>query len=273
MNASIVLLVGAHPDDIELGCAATICVFLKLGYRVQCVILTRGERSGDPVVREREGRAALAGLGVPDENVHFGEFPDTGIPATHETITFLERFVETELWGAFIPSVHETHQDHRNAAYACWSTFRGVPRLLAYESPSVTAQFQPNTFVEVDGHLRRKWRALNCHRTQVSQGKMYLQYRSIVNLAAFRGAQNGVDYAEAFEALPLRIDPGTNLAASPGRCRTARDCRTAPHARLSATDGGPPVKNGAGSQFLRTGNPRAEANLRMGHWKENNTCE
>jgi hypothetical protein len=37
---------------------------------------------------------------------------------------------------------------------------------------------------------------------------MYLQYRSMVQLAAFRGQQNGVNYAEAFEAVRLRIDPG-----------------------------------------------------------------
>jgi LmbE family N-acetylglucosaminyl deacetylase len=214
INASTVLLVSPHPDDGELGGGATIRVLIGLGFRVQCVVLTRGERSGEPVVREREGRAALACLGVPDENVYLGDFPDTGIPATHDTIAFLERFVCEELWAAFIPSVHDTHQDHRNTAYACWSAFRSVQRVLAYESPSVTAQFQPNTFVQINGHLKHKWRALNCHKTQVSQGKVYLQYRSIVHLAAFRGAQNGVDYAEAFEAIRLRIDPGTMLPGS-----------------------------------------------------------
>lgn len=257
MNASTVLVVGAHPDDGCLGCGGTIRVFLKLGFRVQCVVLTRGERSGDPEVREREERVALTCLGVPNEGIHFGDFPDTAIPLSHDTIAFLERFGGDDLWAAFIPSAHETHQDHRNLAHACWSAFRGVQRLLAYESPSVTAQFQPNTFVDVNGHVKHKWRALNCHRSQVSQGKMYLQYRSITALAAFRGAQNGVRYAEAFEAIRLRIDWGAVLPRNrrgPGR---ARDRCTQPTTSPSATDTGLRETRGR-DQIHGVGEPQVE---------------
>ncbi len=81
-------------------------------------------------------------------------------------------------------------------------------RILAYESPSVTPAFNPNVFVPIGGCVRKKWDALRCHRSQIAQNRMYLQYRSMVQLAAFRGEQNGVDYAEAFEAVRLRIDPG-----------------------------------------------------------------
>ena len=47
MNA---LAVGAHPDDIELGCAGTILSITKRGVKVWGLILTNGEKGGDPEV-------------------------------------------------------------------------------------------------------------------------------------------------------------------------------------------------------------------------------
>lgn len=83
-----VLFIGCHPDDIELGCSGTICHFLKKGYEVICVFLTKGERGGDPTVRVRESIEACERLGVRSRNIIFGNFKDTQVPESHETITF-----------------------------------------------------------------------------------------------------------------------------------------------------------------------------------------
>jgi LmbE family N-acetylglucosaminyl deacetylase len=114
---------------------------------------------------------------------------------------------------ALIPSVHEKHQDHRHAAHAAETALRCVPRLLAYESPSTTAAFMPTSFADITHHLDDKWRALQCHRSQLAKC-MSLEYESMVHLAAFRGQQTGVRFAEAFETLrfvlpmaPARSDP------------------------------------------------------------------
>jgi len=211
MGSERVLFVAPHPDDVEIGCGATICAFVQARFEVACVFLTRGERGGDPDVREKESRKACASLGLRQGNIFFGSFPDTGITVSHEVIAFLERFVDERLWGVFVPSVHETHQDHRHAGEACQSAFRRLGRILAYESPSVTSAFNPNVFVPIGGLVRKKWDALRCHHSQIDQNRMYLQYRSMVQLAAFRGQQNGVEYAEAFEAVRLRIDPGLTV--------------------------------------------------------------
>jgi LmbE family N-acetylglucosaminyl deacetylase len=214
MGSKRVLFVAPHPDDVEIGCGATICAFVQASFEVACVFLTRGEGGGDPDVREKESRKACASLGLRKGKIFFGGFPDTGITDSHEVIAFLEGFVDDRLWGVFVPSVHETHQDHRHAGEACHSAFRRVGRILAYESPSVTPAFNPNVFVPIDAFVKKKWDALRCHRSQIAQNRMYLQYRSMVQLAAFRGQQNGVNYAEAFEAVRLRIDPGF-VARSP----------------------------------------------------------
>ena len=206
-----VIFVGCHPDDIEIGCGGSVSLLVSLGFEVICVFLTRGEHGGEPAVREAESRRACRRLGVTVGNIFFGDFPDTAVRDSHETIAFLEGFATGSVWGVFVPSRHETHQDHRHASEACLSAFRRVTRILAYESPSVTPEFQPNAFIRINGHLARKWGALKCHRSQIVQGnKMYLQYRSVIRMAEYRGQQNAVDYAEVFEALRLQIEPDRN---------------------------------------------------------------
>ncbi len=198
LNSKTILAVGAHPDDIELGCGGTICGASAAGKRVIAVFLTKGEKSGDPKNRERESTRALSILGT--KEVIFGDFPDTEIPGSHKGVEFLENFFElykpdTVLTHTF----HDTHQDHRQVASLCLSAFRNVSRLLSYETPRATGDFSPNYFVDISGFVQTKWDALNCHVSQKT--KRYLAYESMVNLSSFRGSQANVSSAEAFELL------------------------------------------------------------------------
>ena len=62
-----VIAVGAHPDDVEIGCGGTLARMVEQGYRVGIVDLTDGEPtplSPGPEVRLAESRAAAAELGI-----------------------------------------------------------------------------------------------------------------------------------------------------------------------------------------------------------------
>ena len=63
-------MVGAHPDDIKLGCGGTICAAAAAGRKIVAVFLTRGEKSGRAEIRSAESKKALGVLGV--EQVCFG---------------------------------------------------------------------------------------------------------------------------------------------------------------------------------------------------------
>jgi LmbE family N-acetylglucosaminyl deacetylase len=192
------MAVGAHPDDIELGCGGTLSAASAAGTRVIAVYLTKGEKSGDPEARASESKKAQSILGV--KKVFFGSFHDTEIPDSHRAIKFLE-----ELYDEFKPetvlthTTNDTHQDHRRVGLASISAFRNVSRFLAYETPRVTGQFNPNYFVDVSDYVQFKWQALKCHETQKS--KRYIAYESMINLASFRGSQVGLRAAEAFEVI------------------------------------------------------------------------
>jgi LmbE family N-acetylglucosaminyl deacetylase len=198
LRSSVILAVGAHPDDIELGCGGTIGAASASGKKVVAVFLTKGEKSGDPHVREAESKKALSMLGV--NEVIFGDFPDTEIPTSHQGVEFLEKVYESCKPDTVLThTLNDTHQDHRQVAWLSLSAFRNSSRLLGYETPRVTGSFSPNYFVDISGFVQSKWNALKCHLSQ--SDKRYLAYESMVNLASFRGSQAGLVAAEAFEVI------------------------------------------------------------------------
>ena len=192
------IAVGAHPDDIELGCGGSVCRLLKKGGTVTAVFLTKGERSGHAEIRTKESRDALGVLGV--KEAYFGDFPDTEIPNSHKVIGFLEQFcAKGDVDVVLTHGVNDSHQDHRQVGWFSLSAFRNVPKILAYETPRVTPAFSPSYFVDVSDCMETKWRALQCHSSQRSE--RYLTYESMLKLASFRGSQVGVSAAEAFEVV------------------------------------------------------------------------
>jgi LmbE family N-acetylglucosaminyl deacetylase len=198
LRSNVVLAIGAHPDDIELGCGGVIRSASARGTRVVAVFLTKGEKSGDPQTRVLESKAALEILGV--KEVYFGDFPDTEIPSGSKGIDFLESIYnyckpETVLTH----TVNDVHQDHRQVGWLSLSAFRNASRLLAYETPRATGEFKPTYFVDISPYVKDKWDALQCHLTQKT--KRYLAYESMVNLSTFRGSQANLNAAEAFEVI------------------------------------------------------------------------
>jgi LmbE family N-acetylglucosaminyl deacetylase len=198
LKSNVLIAVGAHPDDIELGCGGTISVASAAGRKVIAVYLTKGEKSGNPETRMSESKKALSILGV--EEAFFGNFVDTEIPNSHKVIKFLE-----DLYEKFKPdtvlthTTHDSHQDHRQIGWLSLSAFRNASKLLAYETPRVTGDFSPTYFVDISNHVKSKWEALKCHESQ--KAKRYIAYESMVNLASFRGSQVSLGAAEAYEVI------------------------------------------------------------------------
>jgi len=204
-KSKLILAVGAHPDDIELGCGGTLCAAVRAGTRVIALFVTKGEQSGDAEVRMKESRDALGVLGV--KEVFFGDFPDTEIPSSHKSIDFLEQFYTKYKPDIVLThSVNDIHQDHRQVGWLSISAFRNVPKILAYETPRVNpSAFSPTYFVDISHSVKEKWEALKCHLSQ--KAKRYLTYESMVNLASFRGRQVNLAEAEAFEVVKYVEQP------------------------------------------------------------------
>lgn len=194
-----VLAVGAHPDDLELGCAGTLALHSAMGDKVYLLILTRGEASGSPEVRERECRESAEILEATE--IFLGGLTDTMVHDGRETIDVIEgvvRKVKPDI--VYAPSCRDTHQDHRNTGHAVLSACRRCRIILLYEGASTQRDFNPQVFVDIAKTFQAKLMATQVFGSQLGNGGMYPKaMKAIEGLAKFRGYQAGVDVAEAFE--------------------------------------------------------------------------
>jgi LmbE family N-acetylglucosaminyl deacetylase len=194
-----VLAVGAHPDDIELGCAATLALHKLKGDKVYLLVLTRGEASGCPETREDECRRSIGILGA--DGLFFGDLGDTKVDDGRATIDAIEKVVEEIKPDiVYAPTSKDTHQDHRNTGHAAMSACRRCKIILLYEGASTQRDFTPQVFVDVKHTFDLKLRMTNVFGSQVrNHGGYSVAIKAIEGLAKFRGYQSGVEMAEAFE--------------------------------------------------------------------------
>ncbi|MGI9017504.1 MAG: PIG-L deacetylase family protein [Euzebya sp.] len=158
------LVVGAHPDDIDFGCAGTVSLWVKEGVQVTYLLVTRGDQGGfDDTPRERvaeireaEQRAAGAALGVTDVRFLDG-YRDGWVQATPDLVRDISRIIrQVQPQRMIIQSpernydrLSASHPDHMAAGEACIQAIYpaarnpfAFPELLAEEGlePWVVSQ-------------------------------------------------------------------------------------------------------------------------------------
>jgi LmbE family N-acetylglucosaminyl deacetylase len=197
-----VLAIGAHPDDIELGCGATLLGHVAAGDAVTMLVLTGGQAGPGAAHRHDEQRKAAAMLGA---TVRWGGLDDCDVPADATTVRLVEDVIrDTDADVVYVHAPDDSHQDHRAAAAATLSAARRMSRVLHYQSPS-TLSFQPTVFVDVTAYLSGKLAALRAHASQVEMSAM-VEPDAVVASARYWGAQARIGYAEAFAPCRLVLD-------------------------------------------------------------------
>ncbi len=209
-----ILAVGAHPDDVELGCGAALIAHRARGDEVAMLVLTHGE-SGPQADSSRmdEQREAARILGA---RLYWGGFQDGAVPDDRSTVAVIERVLrETGADMLYTHVPRDTHQDHRAAGAASLAAARGTSRVLMYETPSTRA-FSPTVFVDVEPHLEGKLAALRAHMSQVLKNRM-VDLEAVAAQARYRGFQARLRHAEGFETDRFTWDLSLPAAAAAGR--------------------------------------------------------
>lgn len=192
-----VLAVGAHPDDIELGCFGTLAKLKRAGSKISFIVTTCGEVGGGIEQRREE---AIQSAAILDVSPHFGDLSDTAIPEGHPTIKLIEDIInEFKPTAVFVHSPNDTHQDHRNVSKATISAARFVPAVFFYQTPSSTRFFNSNFFINISDFIDTKIDAVRIHK---SQGKnAYMADQAVRGLSEFLGLQiyQGGQFYEGFE--------------------------------------------------------------------------
>ena len=207
-----VLAIGAHPDDIELGCGATLLRHVAAGDDVTMLVMTPGGLGPQGLTsRANEQEAAAAMIGA---RLVWGHFDDGSIPTGREAVGVVDalaREVEADVIYAHAPN--DTHQDHAATSAAALAAARRLQRVLFYQSPSTTS-FDPNVYVDVESSLAAKLAALRAHWSQVMQCLM-VDLEAVEVTARYWGTRAKVAYAEAFESPRFVWDLARQAAVEP----------------------------------------------------------
>jgi len=201
-----ILAIGAHPDDIEYGCAGTLVKYAARGHHIFLLVLTGGQEGGSSEIRQQEQEAAAEIMKV--QKVFWGDYHDTQLPLNKKLIEKIEDVLEEVKPDLILVNYgDDTHQDHRTLTQATMSATRYVRNVLFFEVPT-TQNFNPQVFVDISDTLEQKYKVLEAHASQVM--KTNIEDMSIVELAqanaTFRGIQGRVKFAEAFAPLRLFIN-------------------------------------------------------------------
>jgi LmbE family N-acetylglucosaminyl deacetylase len=193
-----VLCVGAHSDDIEIGCGGTILQLLQRGsIDVHWVVFSGRQARAAEATKSAEVFLA----GAASRSVLLKEFRDGYFPADFATVKS-----EFEQLKAFQPDLvfthyrQDRHQDHRVLSDLAWNTFRNH-LVLEYEIPKYDGDLgTPNLFVPLDEEIGRTKVQLLCETFQTQTNKQWFTEDTFLGLMRLRAVECGspTRYAEAF---------------------------------------------------------------------------
>lgn len=194
-----VLAVGAHPDDLELGCFGSLCLHKKKGDKLFGLIMTNGEKGGNPELRKKESIESAKTI---DMKLEFGNFSDGYLPNNIEVISLIENFIKKhEISIVYTTSMNDRHQDHKNIGLSVQVSARNVNEVYAYETTSCTNEFNPKLYVDITSMIDKKRSCLEKHVTQ--EHRIYVKNYDVYN--KYRALKiNAIEnYYEAFEVLKI----------------------------------------------------------------------
>lgn len=232
-----ILAVGAHPDDNDFSCSATMALAARQGARVVYLLATTGERGSRlhrisavklSAARKKEQLAAAKILGV--KAVHFLDYHDGELAPTIELkekiVRFIRRF-RPDCVFTMDPSRYYylrhgfgfiNHADHRAIGEATLDSCYPLARDLASFPEHQEAGLKPhrvkeiflasffsdeaNCLIDVSETFETKLKALRCHRSQFDDFKTVREW--LETGAGELGKKIGARYAEAFVRLKIR---------------------------------------------------------------------
>lgn len=195
-----VLFLGAHADDIEIGCGGTILKLVREYPNLNIWWVVFSARA----TRKNEARASAQAFlnGIRNQRVVVESFKDAFFPVQGEAIKRqfekLKKQVQPDL--VFTHYRDDRHQDHRVLSDLAWNTFRNHV-ILEYEIPKYDGDLgSPNFYVRLDEETcHRKTKQLDTF-FQTQSNKHWFSADTFLSLMRLRGMEcaSTSKYAEAF---------------------------------------------------------------------------
>lgn len=202
-----ILAIGAHFDDIELGCGAALAKHVAHGDKVWAYVATVSGFTdhNNKVIRTNEialseGRQAMEVLGV---KLVCGDFKTLAVEFNDAlNIQILKVLEEQNIQKIYTHWVGDIHHDHQAVARASLHSCRRVPRMLMYRSNwyHSNLEFRGNFYIDISEYLEKKMEAISAHASEMERtGEKWISFWR--NEAENAGQRIGVKYAEVFEVV------------------------------------------------------------------------
>ncbi len=197
-----VCFIGAHPDDIEIGCGALIAHIAEQT-EIRCVTLSDNQKN--PLLTNviNEHYKSMDILGVPRDNVVVGQFETRRFPHSRQEILEymidLNKDFHPEI--VFVHTKSDIHQDHATVTSEALRAFRGTT-VLGFDVIRSSYGFFPSFLVEVtEDDVKKKIAALSEYHTYDS--KYYFDPEVTRATLIRHGALAERKYAEGFDILRI----------------------------------------------------------------------
>lgn len=205
-----VCFIGAHPDDIEIGCGALIA---RIAGKTDVRCVTFSDNQKNPLLGHLAGEhyASMETLGVPRERVDLFDFETRRFQEHRQEI--LEAMInilhEDDPDIVFVHSKSDVHQDHGVLTQEALRAFRGRT-VLGFDVIRSSYGFFPDFLVGVDeADVQKKLAALACYKTY--EGKYYFSPDVTRATLIRNGAICERPYAEGFDILRIVGDFAVNV--------------------------------------------------------------
>jgi LmbE family N-acetylglucosaminyl deacetylase len=197
-----VLFLGAHPDDIEIGCGALLHNIVNQT-EILCVTLSDNQKNPDLKNVKTEHLQAMEVLGIQQDRVVFGPFTTRVFPdARQEILEYflqLRRSFNPDL--IFVHSKQDIHQDHLTMTDEALRAFRGIT-VLGFDVVRSSYGFFPHFLVEVtEEDVNKKIEALSCYETY--RDRYYFNSELTRSIMVRHGALAERPFAEGFDILRI----------------------------------------------------------------------
>ena len=194
-----ILIVGAHPDDIELGCIGSLMKLKKEGKKIVYLVMTNGGNWEKKTYKDRVDEIKKALIHIDVDEVIVGAIQDGYLKHDPDTIDFLSNIIKKYSIDTVLCQYYkDTHQDHVNLGLNTLSIATSCKNLIFYESLTST-EFVPN-YIDISKYEIDKKNVSKEYVSQIEKYKnrnqdllSYIDAKDKIN-----GIKSHVDYAEGF---------------------------------------------------------------------------
>jgi N-acetylglucosamine malate deacetylase 1 len=201
-----VLILSPHTDDGELGCGGLISRLIEEKKNILWVVFSTAEDSipkdlpGDILLTEF--KSVCQSLGLSEKNYKVFNYSVRKLDEKRQEILELLVKIKKEFNPDVVigPSLNDFHQDHQVVSNEMIRAFKSSSTIIHYELPWNHVKFDTQLFVKLEErHLQKKLEMIKFYKSQFLIQRHYFSENFIKGLASTRGAQVGIQYAEAFE--------------------------------------------------------------------------